>query len=286
MIDLHTHTTASDGRLTSAELVARAASAGVRVLGLTDHDTVGGCAAAAAACADHRIEFVPGIEITAVFGEADVHVLGYFVDIQSAPLQQFLIGQRQHRVDRLREMIDRLASHGIVLDAEAILQPAFADRSKSVGRPWIARALMAAGHVASVSDAFNQWLSQGQPAFVPRIGASPEEVFARIHQAGGLVSLAHPGLTAIDERIPGYAAAGMDAIEVYHSDHDEATTARYLALARQLDLAITGGSDFHADTEHGGGGPGSASLPREDYVRLLARRAARRATASGSSTSS
>jgi predicted metal-dependent phosphoesterase TrpH len=286
LIDLHTHTTASDGRLTPSDLVARAASAGVDVLGLTDHDTVGGCAAAAQACAERQMAFVPGIEITAVVGEADVHVLGYFVDVESTTLRRFLSAQRQHRVDRLREIIDRLSARGIVLDAAAILQPALADTSKSVGRPWIARAMVAAGHVSDISEAFNRWLSQGRPAFVPRIGASPEEVFARIHEAGGLVSLAHPGVTAIDDRIPAYAAAGMDAIEVYHSDHDEAATTRYLALARRLDLAVTGGSDFHADDEHGGGGPGSACLPREDYARLLERRATRRATASGSSISS
>lgn len=286
MIDLHTHTTASDGRCTPAELVARASSAGVRVLAVTDHDTLGGCAAAAAACAAAQIEFVPGIEITAVVEDTDVHVLGYFVDPGSECLQRFLTEQRGHRVQRLREMVDRLARHGVVLDAEAILQPGLNDSSKAVGRPWIARALLAAGHVQSVSEAFDRWLSTGRPAFVPRIGAGPEEVFGRIREAGGLSSLAHPALSKVDDHIARYAAAGLDALEVYHSDHDAAASSRYRALASQLNLAVTGGSDFHADEEHGGGGPGSVSLPADDYARFKGLRAARQATASGESISS
>jgi predicted metal-dependent phosphoesterase TrpH len=286
VIDLHTHTTASDGRCTPPELVERAARAGVRVLGVTDHDTVAGCAPVGAACEGHGIEFVPGIEITAVVGEADVHVLGYFIDVDSRSLQEFLAAQRRHRVQRIRDMVALLGRHGIHLDAEEILRPGLTDNTKAIGRPYIARALIKAGHVSTISEAFDRWLSPGLPAFVPRIGASPEEVFGRIHEAGGLASLAHPILTDRDERIPGYVDAGLDALECYHSDHDAAATARYLALATQFNLAVTGGSDFHADDEHGGGGPGSVTLPRADYTRLLDLRAARRATASGASTSS
>src|SRR5262249_1826409 len=192
VIDLHTHTTASDGRCTPEELVDRAAAAGVRVLAVTDHDTIAGCRAASEACAGAKITFVPGIEVTAVADGADIHVLGYFVQTNSAGLLSFLAEQRLRRVNRIREMIGRLASHDIVLDADAILAPAVTDSSKSVGRPWIARALVSGGHVPNVAEAFNRWLSRGRPAFVPRVGATPEEVFERIHQAGGIASLAHP----------------------------------------------------------------------------------------------
>jgi predicted metal-dependent phosphoesterase TrpH len=273
VIDLHTHTTASDGRCTPAQLVARAARAGVQVLSVTDHDTVAGCAAVAGECARAGIEFVSGIEITAVVDGADVHVLGYFMGPESPALQAFLSEQRLRRVIRVREMIGRLAAHGITLDADAILQPGLDDSSKSVGRPWIARALVAGGHVKHVAEAFDRWLSRGRPAFVPRIGASPEEVFGRIHEAGGVASLAHPVLVEHDEWISGYAAAGLDALEAYHCDHDERATKHYLALAANLGLAISGGSDYHADDAHGGGGPGSVSLPREEYERLRSRRA-------------
>jgi len=268
LIDLHTHSTASDGKCSPDELVARAAQAGVTTLALTDHDTVGGCAAAAAACTRHQVDFVPGIEITAVATDRDVHVLAYFFDLESASLTAFLSDQRRNRVERIREMLVRLEGQGIHLDSEAILAPGLADASRAVGRPWIARALVEAGHVSSVSQAFDKWLARGRPGFVPRVGASPEDVFSRIHDAGGIASLAHPVLIEHDEWIPRFAVAGLDAIEAFHADHDAADTARYLRIARDLGLRVTGGSDFHADSEHGGGGPGSVSLPSTYFEQL------------------
>lgn len=272
MIDLHTHSTASDGRCSPEELVARAADAGVTVLALTDHDTFAGCAAAAAACGSRGIDFVPGIEITAVAAGRDVHVLGYFCDTAAPALQAFLAAQRQLRVDRTREIVQRLASHGLALDPEAILRPALADPSMSVGRPWIARALVEAGYVATRSEAFDLWLARGRPGFVPRTGASMQTVFDRVHGAGGLASLAHPILVGQDEWIAELASAGLDALEAFHSDHDPAATEHYLGIARRLQLLVTGGSDFHADDAHGGGGPGSVSLPPRHFDALLERR--------------
>jgi predicted metal-dependent phosphoesterase TrpH len=283
MIDLHMHTTASDGRCTPAELVARASAAGVTVLSVTDHDTVAACAAVRAACAGAGIEFVPGIEVTAVRDEADVHVLGYFVDPESAPLRAFLSEQRQRRVDRVGRIIVKLAQAGLHLDADAILRPALDDPGTSVGRPWVARALVAAGYVKSSNEAFAVWLSRGRPAFVPREGASPDNVITRIHEAGGIASMAHPGLLKRDGWIAGFVESGLDAIEAYHTDHDPETTDRYRMMARRLSLAVSGGSDYHADESHGAPHPGSTSLPREDYERL---KAAIRATASGATASS
>ncbi len=271
MIDLHTHTTASDGGCSPEELVTRAAAAGVTVLSVTDHDTVAGHAQAAAACRAAGIALVPGIEITAVADEVDVHVLGYFFDTTAPSLSDFLTAQRAQRADRIRQIVRRLATFGIVLDTESILKPALDDPSRSPGRPWIARALVAGGHAADVSDAFERWLSRDRPAFVPRPGASPAEVFQRIHDAGGIASLAHPVHLKRQEHIREFANAGLDALEVYHADHDVDATARYLALARELGLAISGGSDFHDDERHGGGGPGSVSLPGTEFDRLTAR---------------
>ena len=271
MIDLHTHTTASDGRCTPSELVARAVAAGVEVLSVTDHDTVAAWEEASTRCAAAGIELVPGIEITAILDGADVHVLGYFIDAWAPALHAFLAEQRRRRIDRVRQMIDRLGSFGIRLDADAILQPGIDDTSKAVGRPWIARALVAGGHVETANEAFDRWLSRGRPAFVPRLGVRPEEVLARIHEAGGVASLAHPALLARDELIAGFAAAGFDALEAYHSDHDAESTLRYLGLADRLGLAVSGGSDYHGDGSHGTLGPGSVSLPREAYEKLKAR---------------
>src|SRR5438552_8227752 len=211
LIDLHTHTTASDGRCTPAELVARASAAGIRVLSVTDHDTVAGCGAAAAACATSGIDFVAGIEITAVRGDVDVHTLGYFIDVGAPAFAAFLAEQRNRRIERAREMIGRLRVFGIDLDADAILRPALNDPSQAVGRPWIARALVAAGHVANTSEAFDRWLVRGRPAFVPRVAAEPTEVIDRIHEVGGLASVAHPGPLGRDEWLPGFVEAGLDA---------------------------------------------------------------------------
>jgi predicted metal-dependent phosphoesterase TrpH len=268
MIDLHTHTTASDGRCSPAELVARAAAAGVTVLSVTDHDTLDACEAASRACAAAGIVFVAGIEITAVRDEVDVHVLGYFLDPWSPELRAFLAEQRQRRIDRVRQMLARLDALGLRLDGGAVLEPAIAQPGKSIGRPAIAT-----------------WLSRGRPGFVARQGATLDQVIAQIHGAGGIASLAHPGLLRRDEWLADLASSGLDAIEAYHSNHDEALTVHYRSLAQRLELAVSGGSDYHADESHGAAYPGSVSLPAEAFDRLR-ERAASRATASGAGTSS
>jgi 3',5'-nucleoside bisphosphate phosphatase len=269
VIDLHTHTTASDGRCSPVELVSRALAAGVSTLAVTDHDTVGSCEAAEVACREEGVEFVTGIEITAMRDEVDVHVLGYFIDVASPTLLAFLTEQRHKRIDRVRQMIERLSRAGIRLDADAILEPALEDPRKSAGRPWIARALVAGGHVATAGEAFDRWLERGKPAFVARQGPSPEEVFARIYQASGIASLAHPALVGRDDWIPGFIACGLNALEAYHSEHDAVCTARYLAMAERLGVAVTGGSDYHADDTHGAVQLGGVALPRDAYERLV-----------------
>jgi 3',5'-nucleoside bisphosphate phosphatase len=286
LIDLHTHTTASDGRCSPPELVARAAAAGVDVLSVTDHDTTAAAAIVADACAHTGIEFIPGIEITAVVEGADVHVLGYFIDPSSAALGIFLAEQRRRRVDRVRQMIERLSELGIQLDADAVLSPTRGDASKAAGRPWIARALVKMGVVASTGEAFDKYLKRGQPAFVSRVGPMPAEVFSQIHAAQGIASLAHPGLAACDDLIPSFVAAGLDAIEAHHSKHTAEDTEHYLGVARRHDLAISGGSDYHGDPSHDVVGIGGVSLPRERLQPLRDRCATRRATASGAATSS
>ena len=268
MIDLHTHSTASDGRRTPRDLVACAAAAGVTVLSVTDHDTIGGCDPAQAACAEAGIEFVPGIEISAMRAERDVHVLGYFIDVRAPALLTFLADQRALRLARVRQMIRRLGACGITLDAVAILQPALDDPEKAVGRPWIARALVEHGHCATIGEAFDRWLSRGHPTYVPRLAAPPDDVIARIHDAGGVASLAHPGLLGHDEWIPELCLAGLDALEAYHTKHDAERTRHYVVLAERLGLAVSGGSDYHDDASHGAVMPGSVALPREAYDRL------------------
>ncbi|HEX7138945.1 MAG TPA: PHP domain-containing protein [Vicinamibacterales bacterium] len=286
MIDLHTHTTASDGRLSAAELVGRAAAAGITTLAVTDHDTVASCAPAEDACRHAGITFVAGIEITAMREGRDVHVLAYFFDYGSPELLALLAEQRRNRIARARQMMDKLAQHGIALNEDEILRPALVDQSRAVGRPWIARALVSAGHVATTNEAFDRWLSRGQPAFVVRVGPSPAAVASCVHDAGGVASIAHPGLLERDDWLQDFARDGVDALEAFHSRHDADTTARYLARAVRLGLAVSGGSDYHADDSHGPDQLGVVHLPTEYYDRLAARRPTSRATASGAETSS
>ena len=271
LIDLHLHTTASDGRCTPRELVTRSAAAGVTVLAVTDHDTTDGVDEAVAAASPLGIVVVPGIEITAVENGRDVHMLGYFFDQHDGELGAFLTEQRATRVSRLGEIAARLAALGMPVDVGPVLVEAQRHTSKSLGRPLLARAMISAGYVADIREAFDKWLSPGCPAFVERTGASPEAVIAIVHRAGGLISLAHPGRTGIDSRIGALGEAGLDAIEVYHSDHDPAATTRYLGVARDMDLLVTGGSDFHGDPKHGLE-PGTATLPEREWTRLFGAR--------------
>jgi 3',5'-nucleoside bisphosphate phosphatase len=277
VIDLHLHTTASDGLLAPDALVARAASAGLHVISITDHDTTAGLAAAGAAAAERGLRLVPGIEITAVERGRDVHVLGYFFDPASASLATFLRVQRADRVQRVREMAERLRSLGCVIDEESILARA-SGTGRSVGRPALADALVAAGHAADREDAFARWLGHGRPAFVPRRGASGGHVIGLIHAAGGVASLAHPGVLARDDLIPRLASAGLDALEVWHSDHDARQREHYAGLADDLGLAMSGGSDYHGEGVHRAAQIGTVTLPSGEFARLEASARSRQAT--------
>ena len=246
MIDLHLHSTASDGVLDPSAVVQRASAAGIRTLSLTDHDTMDGVPAAAAAAAEMDLEFIPGVEITAVLDGRDCHILGYF-RVQDPPgLSGFLAAQRIFRIDRARAIAARLATLGSPIDIETLIGKARAAR-QVVTRPLIARALVAAGRAASVQEAFDRWLGAGRPAFVRRQGASPAEVAGRVNAAAGVASLAHPGLLRRDGLIPELARAGIGAIEAHHSDHSRKDRTRYAALAARLGLAVSGGSDYHGD---------------------------------------
>jgi predicted metal-dependent phosphoesterase TrpH len=267
VIDLHLHTTASDGRLAPAALVGRAAAAGVRILAVTDHDTTDGIDEATAEAVHRAVVVVAGIEITAVEDGRDVHMLGYFFDPEDESLDRFLAAQRAVRIRRIADMAVRLDHLGLPVDIQPLLEEARTHHTRSIGRPALARAMVTAGHVPTTRDAFETWLGQGRPAFVERAGPTPETVIETLHRAGGIASLAHPGRTRIDARIASLRDAGLDAIEAYHSDHDVQTAQGYVAVARRLELLVTGGSDFHGDPAHGLE-PGTSTLPQEDWDAL------------------
>ena len=269
MIDLHLHTTVSDGRCTPWELVERCAAVGLTVIAVTDHDTTGAIADVREFGRTRGIDVVTGIEITAVHNDVDVHMLGYFFDVAQRQLLEFLASQRATRLRRVEAIAARLAELGMPVDVEPILVAARRQTGRAVGRPQVARALVSAGHVPDMRTAFDLWLGIGKPAFVPREGASPAAGVEMIHRAGGLVSMAHPGRTNLDELIAPLARAGMDAIEAYHSDHDEEAVVRYRAMAESLGLLVTGGSDFHGDPARVPA-PGAVTLPEDDWRRLAA----------------
>jgi predicted metal-dependent phosphoesterase TrpH len=267
VIDLHLHTTASDGLCSPRELVNEAARAGVTTLAVTDHDTTAAVPAVSEAAKRAGLRFVPGIEITAIENGADVHVLGYFIDPSNPRLEAFLEAQRTSRIARVRAIADRLAGIGLRIDVGPLLERVNRHDGSSVGRPQVARALVAQGHAVDTNDAFERWLGRGRPGFVPRGGAAPEDVIAIIHEAGGLASLAHPGQTKVDARIRALRDAGLDALEAYHPDHDPATREGYLRTARELNLLVTGGSDYHGDPVHGVS-PGMTPLPQHEFDRF------------------
>jgi predicted metal-dependent phosphoesterase TrpH len=268
LIDLHLHTTASDGALSPAMLVARAASAGIAVLSVTDHDTVAGLAEAREAAGRLGLTLVSGIEITAVERGRDVHVLGYFFDAGDPGLADFLEHQRAARRRRVQDIVARLRELGCEIDPGPLNASV---PGRSIGRPQIADALVAAGHARDRSDAFDQWLGHDRPAFVPRHGPSPEEVIQHLVRAGGIASLAHPGLTKVDPIIPRLASAGLSALEARHSDQDEATELRYRDVAKSHGLDITGGSDFHGDFDGRGVTLGRVTLGPDDFAILESR---------------
>lgn len=268
MTDLHLHTTASDGRLSPADLVAAVAAAGIRVMAVTDHDTAAACGEVATLAAVRGITAITGIEITAVEEARDVHVLGYGFRADDPDLQTFLTVQRTRRRERAFEMARRLDAAGVPVDVDAML--AAMPHGQSVGRPHIARALMAAGHVQSVSEAFDRFIGSHGPAYVRREGAPVRRVVEIVAQAGGLTALAHPGKSGIDERLRAFVDDGLPAIEVYHPDHSPSLRQRYRAFAEMHGLLMTGGSDFHGDPEQRRS-PGCAAVPETVWPALAAR---------------
>jgi hypothetical protein len=271
VIDLHTHTTASDGWTPPEALVSEALAAGVGTLAVTDHDTMAGIPAVMAAARETSLRVVPGIEITAVHQGRDVHVLGYYLDDGGPDLVRFLEAQRADRRRRMHEILSALDRIGAPVDRAPILARAASETGRAVGRPIVAAALVAAGHARDISDAFDRFLAEGRPAFVERIGPTPAAVVSIIDRAGGLASLAHPGKTGVDALVADLVADGLPAIEVYHPDHDSGTTDRYRAMAARYDLLVTGGSDYHGSGSGRSIALGRVGLPAADFARLEAR---------------
>jgi len=240
-------------------------------MSVTDHDTRAGESAARRSAIDRGIEFVSGIEITSVHDGKDVHVLGYNLPAELPELDALIAEQRRLRVERAREIAHRLARAGAPIDIDALIASASKASGKAVARPQIAQLLIAAGHVASVGEAFDRFLGDTCPAYVPHQGSSPATVVSLLARSGAVASLAHPGRLNADELIPGLIDAGLACIEAYHSTHDAAAQAHYLDLARRHGLLVTGGSDYHGEGTRHAECFGVVGLEPSAYERLKER---------------
>ena len=277
-IDLHLHTRYSDGSLTPAEVVDLAHQAGVTALAITDHDIVDGIPHALDTATPLGIEVIPGVELSSRFNQQELHVLGYFFDWRDPIFRDHLARQRLSRCARNPQTIERLRALGLELSEEEVKAKAGSD---SIGRPHVAQVLVDKGYVQDTREAFDRYLKEGAPAYVPRTLSDTRDVIAWIRNAGGVPVLAHPTWTRCQGE-PLYRLcaclkeAGLLGLEVFYSSHTRQQTSRYLELAKRLDLLVTGGSDFHGATNPGiqvGRGKGNLKVP--DTLLEPLRRAAR-----------
>lgn len=279
-IDLHTHTRHSDGTTTPAENAALAAAEGLDGLALTDHDTVAGWEEAVAACARHRLRFVPGVELSTEDRGLSVHILGYWVDPEEPMLAAEYTRLRDERRLRAGRILARLEDLGVGVEPEAVRRIA---GSAPLGRPHIAQAMVDAGRVESMDAAFDHYLADGGPAWVPKHAVTPEEGVRLIRGAGGAAVLAHPGLRDPDvgeelALLDRLCQVGLAGVEADHAGHRPAARAYWRRVAAERDLLVTGSSDFHGARKEAKIGASTTPVGTVDALR---ERAAAAMTAGG-----
>ena len=246
-IDLHVHTTASDGTLTPSQVVTAAADKSVRAIAITDHDSVEGVSEALAAASSRPDApiVIPGVELSSVHEDRDVHILGYFVDHTDARFLEHLRDLREARTRRAEAIVAALAAAGYTIEMRHVLA---LSAGAAVGRSHVARVLVEQGLADDVTDAFKRLLGRGRPFYVPKDVRTPEAAVRLIRSAGGVPVLAHPGVTGGDDITAELVRHGLAGIEAYHAEHDPDQRAHYAALAAELGLIVTGGTDFHDPT--------------------------------------
>jgi len=241
-VDLHTHTSQSDGLLPPEKVVQLAAAAKLRAVSITDHDEIGALEAGIALGNQLGVEVIPGVELSVSHNGYDIHILGYLIDFRQSRLLEFLNYFQQERVRRVHLILEKLDRLGYPILLETVLRKA---GSGSIGRPHIADALVEAKHVSSYHEAFNRFIADGKPAFVPKVRISATQAVSIIHEANGLACLAHPGQNLTEPIILDIINAGVDGIEIVHPKHTFAQREFYRQLAKTYNLLETGGSDFH-----------------------------------------
>ena len=280
MIDLHSHSTMSDGTDTPSRVVELAAGAGVSALALTDHDTLDHVPEARAAAESHGVRLVPGCEISCELGgraPGSMHMLVFFVDDAPGELRDRLSELQAARNERNVQIVETLNAHGVPITIDAVLAQA---GPGSVGRPHIARVLMEEGHVASIQEAFDVWLAKGRPAYFERDRLTPEDAIELTHASGGVCAVAHPGSLglgdgALDAFVTTLSDAGLDGLECEYGAYLPSERKPFHKLALRHELAPTGGSDYHGENKPGlsvGIGRGDLRVPDEYLDGLEARR--------------
>lgn len=248
-VDMHCHTTASDGLLTPTELVCLAARIGLKGIGITDHDTIQGWKEAEEAGEKYQIEVLKGIELNTDWKGIEVHILGYELDGTSNYLNDKLKLLRQARENRMLEILELLKKQGIHISVSEIKQYA---QGESIGRPHIAQVLVERGYVKSIREGFDRYIGRGGPAYVPRYKMTPEEGINLVREAHGVAVLAHPGVYHLEKSIPGWVEVGLQGIEILHSEHKPDDVTLFRSIADEYQLIMTGGSDFHGEARKPG----------------------------------
>jgi len=240
--DLHVHTIYSDSTFSPQEVVVTAHEVGLSCIAITDHDAVGGVEEAIDYGKKVGIEVIPGVELTAEYNDTEIHILGYFIDYKSSWFLEKLQHLRETRRKRFFQMVEKLKNFNISLDAEKIIrQNPFA----SIGRLHLAQELYRKGYVSSIKEAFRLYIGEGRPCYVKKERLSPQEAITMIRKLGGISVVAHPYLMGDDNVIPVLVKEGIEGIEVYHSEHPLSAQIRYMSIAQNYNLLITGGSDCH-----------------------------------------
>lgn len=245
--DLHIHTTASDGRLSPNEILQQVIEVGLSYISITDHDTVDGLLEVYNLIDTKNtmgtISIIPGIEFSTDLPENEVHILGYHMDVYNLELQDQLNLLVAHRHERIKQMIHKVNQLGYAIDYHRVIE--IAKRATSLGRPHLAKALVEKGYFSTVSEVFTTLLNNNAPAYIPHYKLTPLQVIALIKKTGGIPVLAHPGLIGNDLIVLDLIKAGILGLEVYHPTHNELQVEKYLNMAEEYQLLVTGGSDFH-----------------------------------------
>jgi hypothetical protein len=244
-VDLHSHSTASDGSRAPADVIREAKRVGLAAIALTDHDTLDGIAEATATGDELGVRVVPGVELSAVEGDSETHILGLHLT-DTREMEQALVGLREMRRSRAERIVARLNELGVRVEFASVLEQA---AGGAIGRPHVARAMIAEGWAVDFRDAFDRYLGNGRPAYVSKDRLAVTDAIGLIHRAGGLAVLAHPGQAGTKDRVESFVRQGIDGLEVRHPGHTSEDTTRLAALVAHFSLVASGGSDWHGAAE-------------------------------------